>query len=347
MSVPKIGKRPTIKDVALLAGVSFKTVSRVVNGEVNVRADTRAAVVSAMETLGYSPNIAARGLASRRSFLIGLLVWSSQSDYSVALQAGAQRQCRALGYHLVVETITPGDEVQIVERLCALGVDGVVVTAPHPSDGRLVECLRTAGLRHVLVSPAGLAAIAPSVDMDEEAAGREMTRHLIELGHRRIAFVGAIGLAAAASRHAGYLAALREAGLTVLPGYDLECERGFRPVLEWADRLLESPQRPTAIFAWNDIAALAVMVTAARKGLRIPAQLSVAGFDDSPSASFIWPSLTTIRQPLVEMAEAAVDLIVTKQPPEKPPHLFFPFKLVKRESTAPPEPIPFPAQEGV
>ncbi len=336
MPLPEIGKRPTIKDVARLASVSFKTVSRVVNGEPNVRADTRAAVVSAMESLGYSPNVAARGLASRRSFLIGLLVWSAQSDYSVALQAGAQQRCRALGYHLVVETITPGDEVQIVDRLCALGVDGVIVTAPHPSDGRLVECLRAAGLRHVLISPGGLTAIAPSVDMDEEAAGFEMTRYLIELGHRRIAFVGAIGIPAAAGRHAGYLAALREAGLSVHPGCDAECERGFRPVLKWADRLLNTPQRPTAIFAWNDIAALAVMMTATRKGLRIPAQLSVAGFDDIAAASFIWPGLTTIRQPLAEMAEAGVDMLVTKQPPDRPPHLFFPFELIKRESTAPP-----------
>jgi LacI family transcriptional regulator len=330
------GRRPTIKDVARLAGVSFKTVSRVVNGEPNVRADTRAEVVRVMEALGYAPNVAARGLVSQRSYLIGLLVWSAQSDYSVALQAAAQNRCRALGYHLVVETITPGDEVQTVQRLCTLGVDGVVVTAPHPADGRLVDCLQVAGVRHVLVSPAGLATNAPSVDMDEEAAGFEMTRHLIELGHRRIGFAGAIGIPAAAGRHKGYLAALRQEGLAAQPGHDAECKRGFRPVLEWADRLLDSPQPPTAIFAWNDIAALAVMMTAMRKGLQIPAQLSVAGFDDSPSASFVWPGLTTIRQPLAEMAEAAVDMLVTRSPPDEPPHVFFPFELIKRDSTAPP-----------
>jgi LacI family transcriptional regulator len=336
MALPQIGKRPTIKDVARLAGVSFKTVSRVVNGEPNVRADTRAAVISVMEALGYAPNVAARGLASQRSYLIGLLVWSDHSDYSVALQAAAQQRCRALGYHLVVETITPGDEVQTVEQLRALGVDGVIVTAPHPADGRLVEYLQAAGVRHVLISPAGLAAIAPSVDMDEEAAGFEMTRYLIELGHRRIGFAGAVGIPAATGRHKGYLAALHQAGLSVQPGHDAECKRGFRPVMEWADRLLDAPQPPTAIFAWNDVAALAVMMAATRRGLQIPAQLSVAGFDDSPSASFIWPCLTTIRQPLAEMAEAAVDMVVTRQPPDVPPHLFFPFRLIERDSTAPP-----------
>jgi LacI family transcriptional regulator len=327
-------KRPTSKDVAQLAGVSFKTVSCVVNREPGVQADTRDAVLSAMETLGYSPNVAARRLASRRSYLIVLLVRGAHSDYSAALQAGAQRRCRELGYHLIVETVTAGDEDRTIDQLCALGVDGVLVTAPHPRDGRLVEGLRTAGLRHVLISPAGQDGDSPSVEMDDEQAGMEMTRHLIGLGHREIAFLGMSAVPASACRRAGYVAALGEAGLSPRPEHDLESERGFRSAMDSAERLLDTAPRPTAIFAWNDVMALAVMIAAARRGLQIPDQLSVAGFDDSPAASFVWPSLTTVRQPLPEMAEAGIDILVSSDDPDPPPHLSFPFELIVRESTA-------------
>jgi LacI family transcriptional regulator len=329
------GKQPTSKDVALRAGVSFKTVSRVVNREPGVHAKTRAAVLRAMDELGYSPNVAARRLASGRSFLIVLLVWGGHSDYSAALQAAAQQRCRELGYHLIVESVTPGEEYKTVDQLSGLGVDGVLVTAPQPSDGLLVKGLRAAGLRHVLISPAGGDDSAPSVEMDDEQAGLEITRHLIELGHRQIGFIGATGIPAATQRHAGYMAALAAAGLSPDPDHDrMECEPGFRTAMDYADAVLNSGSRPTAIFAWNDVAALAVMMAAARQGLQIPAQLSVAGFDDSRAASFVWPKLTTVRQPLQQMAEAAIDLLVTNRPLDPPPHLSFPFELIIRESTA-------------
>jgi LacI family transcriptional regulator len=199
----------------------------------------------------------------------------------------------------------------------------------------LVDCLRAADLRHVLISPVGQHESSPSVEMDDEQAGMEMTRHLIGLGHRDIGFLGMAAIPASACRHAGYLAALGAAGLIPRPEHDLESERGFRSIMDGAERLLDAAPRPTAIFAWNDVSALAVMMVAARLGLQIPGQLSVAGFDDSPSALFVWPSLTTIRQPLRQMAEAGIDILVNGgQPDLPPPHLSFPFELIERESTA-------------
>lgn len=339
MASTELRRRPTSKDVAQLAGVSFKTVSRVVNREPSVQAETREAVLRAMEELGYSPNIAARRLASRRSFLIVLLVCGGHSDYSAGLQAGAQRRCRELGYHLIIETAAPGEEARTVEQLCALGVDGVLVTAPLPRDGKLVDCLSAADLRHVLISPAGLHQDSPSVEMDDERAGMEVTRHLVGLGHREIGFLGMTEIPASACRHAGYLAALAAADLVPRPEHDLESGRGFKSIMEVAERLLDAMPRPTAIFAWNDVSALAIMMVAARRGLMIPGQLSVAGFDDSPSASFVWPGLTTIRQPLEKMAEAGIDILVSGEQTETPPHLSLPFELIERDSTAAPAPV--------
>lgn len=335
MNSPDRGKPSTIKDVAREAGVSFKTVSRVVNREPAVRADTREAVLRAMERLGYAPNVSARQLASQRSFLIVLLIWYAPSDYSAALQAGAERRCRELGYHLIVETVSPGEEPLIVERLRALRVDGVIVTAPQPQDGRLVKDLEAAGIRLVLVSPAKLDTSVLSVGMDDEEAGFQMTRHLIELGHRDIAFLSGADLPAGALRRAGFLRALASAGLPYRPEYDAQCERSFRANVDRADELLDLAQPPTAVFAWNDLMALAVLMAGARRGLHIPAQLSVAGFDDSPMASFVWPRLTTIRQPLQEMATAAVDLLVERAP-RAATQISFPFELIVRDSTAPP-----------
>ena len=167
----------------------------------------------------------------------------------------------------------------------------------------------------------------------------EVTRHLVGLGHREIGFLGMTEIPASACRHAGYLAALAAADLVPRPEHDLESGRGFKSIMEVAERLLDAMPRPTAIFAWNDVSALAIMMVAARRGLMIPGQLSVAGFDDSPSASFVWPGLTTIRQPLEKMAEAGIDILVSGEQTETPPHLSLPFELIERESTAAPAPV--------
>jgi LacI family transcriptional regulator len=193
----------------------------------------------------------------------------------------------------------------------------------------------------VLISPAEPDDIAPSVQMNDEQAAFAMTEHLIGLGHSRIAFIGAvpdapIGAPATRRRRAGFIGAMQEAGLAIPPEYEVNGDFSFRSGAECAERLLDLAPPPTAIFAGNDSMALGVMMTSARRGIQIPDQLSVAGFDDGPLATLIWPQLTTIRQPLQEMAAAGVDLLASKTMPEPPPCLTFEFELVTRESTAPP-----------
>ncbi|MBL8556758.1 MAG: LacI family DNA-binding transcriptional regulator [Phenylobacterium sp.] len=327
-------RRATIMEVAKLAGVSFKTVSRVVNNEPSVKADKRAAVLNAMRMLDYTPNISARQLASNRSFLIALL-FDIPVDYVVRAQAGAVARCREAGYHLVVEEMPQGFETEIANRLQQLRVDGVIVAPPLSHRETVRSALRERGLPYVLLAPEYPDPTASSVGMDDEAAGLEATRHLIDLGHRDIAFIGAASRPASVRRHAGYLRALAEAGLPRRPEYEAEGDFFFASGERAGDALLARPDPPTAIFAANDAMALGAMVSAARRGVRAPEDLSVAGFDDSASATVVSPQLTTVRQPLAAMTAAAVDLLIERTPPPGPQRLELPFELIVRGSTGP------------
>lgn len=326
-------RRATIMEVAKLAGVSFKTVSRVVNNEPSVKADKRTAVLNAMKMLDYTPNISARQLASNRSFLLALL-FDIPVDYVVRAQAGAIARCRQAGYHLVVEEVPAGFESEIANRLQQLRVDGVIVTPPLSHRASVRQALGDRGIPYVLLAPEEVDEGAPSVSMDDEAAGFEMTQLLIGLGHREIGFIGAVARPAAQRRRAGYLRALTAAGLTHRPEYEAEGDFFFASGERAGDTLLSGPRGPTAIFAANDAMALGLMVSAARRGIRVPDDLSVAGFDDSASAVVVSPQLTTVRQPLAEMTAAAVDLLIDRAPASATVRLELPFELIVRGSTA-------------
>ncbi|ADG11535.1 LacI family DNA-binding transcriptional regulator [Caulobacter segnis] len=344
----------TIYDVAARAGVSIKTVSRVMNKEPNVRPAMRDRVLQAAGELGYSPNLSARSLAGSRSFVIAVFVdaaltidhWRSErgADYLSRIQLGATLECREAGYHLLIELIDhegPQVRQEVAALLAALKPDGVILTPPSSDNAVVLELLDKAGTPHVRVGPERAEGLGPRVHMDDVAAAREMTEHLIGLGHRRIGFIiGEPRYGASQARREGYLAAMAAHDLPVSDGWVRQGDFTFQSGMAEAKALLALPDRPTAIFASNDDMALGCVAAIAEAGLMTPGDVSVAGFDDSPSARFSRPQLTTVRQPVAEMSSVAAKLLITRaktnEPADRPQDLLLPFELIHRASTAPP-----------
>ncbi|WP_034159046.1 LacI family DNA-binding transcriptional regulator [Sphingomonas sp. ERG5] len=334
----------TIKEVAARAGVSPKTVSRVINDEDHVRPPVREQVMRVVREMGYRPNSFARSLSSSKSYLLGLLVDDPASGYAADVQLGALLRSRDLGYHLVIEpldTATPDWLGQIDTGLRALNLGGAILTPPLCDRADLIAVLERHGLPFVRISPSSDDERSGSVRMDDRAAARDMTRHLIGLGHRDIACIkGDPVHSASGLRYIGFRDAMREAGLSVAPNRTLEGDFSFRSGLRLGEEILASDDRPSAIFASNDDMALGVLVTAIKHGIVVPDTLSVAGFDDAPVARVSWPQLTTVRQPKVEMAAAAVDILTDPTYAANPDKGSFsrnlPYELIVRSSTAPP-----------
>lgn len=344
----------TIYDVAAKAGVSIKTVSRVMNKEPNVRPAMRDRVLEAAGELGYSPNLSARSLAGSRSFVIAVFVdaaltidhWQSErgADYLSRIQLGATLECRDAGYHLLIELIdNDGPKVRqdVAAFLAALKPDGVILTPPSSDNPAVLEILDKAGTPYVRVGPERAEGLGPRVHMDDVAAAREMTEHLANLGHKRISFIiGEPRYGASQARREGYLEAMKARGLPVTGDWVRQGDFTFQSGLDQAKALLALPERPTAIFASNDDMALGCIAAIADAGLMIPGDVSVAGFDDSPSSRFSRPQLTTVRQPVAEMSSVAAKLLIAQaksnDPPERPVDELLPFELIHRASTAPP-----------
>jgi LacI family transcriptional regulator len=328
----------TINDVAALAGVSIKTVSRVLNREPFVRPEMREKVLRAVQSLNYRPNFAARALAGSRAYLLGLYYDNPSPSYVSSLQFGAMNACREQGYHLVVEQLeAAAGPAQVETLLSTVKMDGVILSPPVCDQTALLDALDDRGVPYVRIAPTGQFDRGPHVHMDDRRAAYEMTAYLQSLGHRRIGFVkGHAEHSATLLRYEGFLDAMGAAELEVEPRWVIPGNFSFRSGVGAAERLLNLDRRPTAIFASNDDMALGVMATASRMRLTMPGDLSVAGFDDSPTAQVVWPQLTTIRQPVEEMAfEAAGMLIQSFGSGEPPQARLLDFGLVVRGSTGP------------
>jgi len=343
-------RRPTIKEVARLARVSFKTVARVANNEAGVRDETRQTVLKTMDQLGYRPNISARQLRSSRSFLIALatgaasdISTTANAMYLAKAQPGAVRRCNEVGYHLIVEEVAPSAERESVKRLEHLRVGGVIVLPPLSLNSRFVEALKSKHLRYVLIGSDKYDGTAPVISIDDRKGAYEMVKLLIKLGHRKIGFISGNKVLASQQRQFGFLDALKDAGLPRRADYEAVGDFNFRVSEACAKKLLTLPDRPTAIFACNDEMALGVIVAAARVGISVPDDLSVAGFDDALFSTIVWPQLTTIRQPLAAMTAKAVDLLVDDDLFKTAPEVVLDFAVVKRSSTARPPATPRPA----
>ncbi|AJR23981.1 MULTISPECIES: LacI family DNA-binding transcriptional regulator [Sphingobium] len=331
----------TIKDVAARAGVSPKTVSRVINGEDHVRPEIREAVQRVVAELNYRPNAFARSLSSSRSYLLGLFIDDPVSGYAADVQHGALLRCRERSYHLVVEPVElnrPDWKDHVRASIASLRLDGAIIAPPICDAAELIDLFRESDVPHVLIAPSGESPDSGAVRMDDRGAAREMTAYLIGLGHRHIGLVqGPLSHSASARREEGFRAAMAEAGIAVDEDAVLRGDFSFRSGLERGEALLDRTDRPSAVFACNDDMALGVLITAMKLGIAVPQSLSVAGFDDSASSRAAWPQITTIRQPKAEMAAAAVDILVDpsfrKKSAGPQSRLMLPHALVVRGST--------------
>lgn len=306
--------KATIDDVAALAGVSIKTVSRVVNNEPNVRPATREKVETAIASLDYRPNLSARSLAGNRSYLLGLVYGQPGAHYVLDIQEGVLEICRPQGYELVVHPANHRDPElinDVSELILEKRVDGVMLTPPISDNMDVINKLKHMGIPFVRVAPTEEKHLSPYVETNDAEASYDMTCQLIAMGHTRIGFIcGHPDHRAITLRFEGYKAALVENQIPINDALVEFGDNSFESGEGCGRRLLQAKQRPTAIFAANDDMAAGVMMAAHQLGLEIPAQLSVAGFDDTPVAHQIWPSLTTIRQPIRQMAKKATDLLL-------------------------------------
>ncbi len=333
--------RATIRDVASAAGVSVATVSRVINGRPDVAPQTRDAVLRAARAQNFNTNRSARALSVGRTGLIGLTLPFVDESYFTAIVSGAAEALYEQGNRLVLCPTRHEHEreVTLLERLMDGTTDGAVILLPEESTEELLR-LQEYGYPFVVVDPRRLLDDGiPAVSTTNAAGARSATEHLLRLGHRRIGLIaGTRGWQATTERLEGYETALAVAGVPLDPELvvdgHFETEAGYAA----ARRLLSLATPPTAIFASNDNMAVGALRAALERGLRVPGDVSIVGFDDTSLARNVFPRLTTVRQPLAEVGRTAVSLLNRLIDGQRVEALRVELatRLVIRESTAPP-----------
>ena len=326
--------RVTISDVARTAGVSVATVSKVINGRYGVAVATSVKVQEVIDQLGYESSLVARSLRSRRTNVIGILV-AEFEPFSTEILKGTSSAIAGSGYELLAYSgggragSNVGWERRYLSRLSGTLIDGAILVTPTVMDAN-------PGIPVVAVDPHTGPSGLPTVDSDNTHGAVLATEHLITLGHRRIGFLGGrTDLESARLREEGYRRALTAAGIPV--DDDLMRVGGYRP--ETADaparELLTMTDRPTAIFAANDLSAIKVLEVARSLGLRVPEDLSVVGFDNVPESALVTPSLTTVNQPIQRMGAEAITLLLDlmRGETDRETHIRLPTELVVRGST--------------
>lgn len=340
-----MSKKPaaTIKEVAALAEVSQMTVSRVLNDQSVVRESTRKKVQAAIRQLNYRPNIMARNLAGRTGMFIGLIYRNPSYGYLSEFLLGALNACRELGHYLIVEE--PFLEQDMVDlekmekRFLDTSIQALIVVPPLSDDPELIDTLKRTGISFVCVSPKLDAYTGPSVRMDDHDASKEITEYLMSLGHTRIGVItGPPDHKASGLRFGGIESAMREAGRKVDEDVVLQGDFTYVSGMERAAEMLSMDTPPTAIIASNDDMAAGAIAAAHRAGLRVPEDISIVGFDDTQNASSIWPPLTTVRQPIREMARAAIEILASNGAPSAKvlTNKILDHELVIRKSAGPP-----------
>lgn len=340
-------RNSTIDDVARAAGVARVTVSRVLNNVANVRAETRERVRRAVEQLGYSVNPQARALASGAGRQIMLIhahdpELEPNSYYNAGLELGALRGCSSLGFDLVTSAVDPHDKDRFRSLLAILEGQrpaGLILSPPLSDDVDFIQAAQEVGAKVVAISAGEQTRNTVSaVGIDERAGGRLIGEHLVSLGHRSIAFIkGPSEHRAAALRYDGFLDALRDGGICAEP-WTVTGDFTFKSGVEAAEQLLRDEVPVTAIACANDDMAAGAMLALHKARLDIPAAISVTGFDDTPMSEIVWPPLTTIRQPIKELSERAVQLLAESQSNGAIQYDALPFGLIVRESTSRPRP---------
>ena len=336
--------KPTINDIARLAGVSKKTVSRVINRSPLLNDDTRERVEAIIRETGYVPNPQARALALRRNFLIGLVHDNPSAQTVLNVQQGILRALRDTEFEMVVRPVDRGSVTMLADVRDFLARQrpfGVILLPPISENDQLAEVCKELGCRYVRMGSAQLDEPQNMVASNDRQAVAEATRYLIQQGHRRIGLItGPHGFRSAGERRQGFEDALAEAGIKLPRSLIADGNYTFESGITATQSLLDVSPRPTAIFACNDDMAAGVLLAARQRGLSVPEQLSIIGFDDQPLVARLWPPLTTVHWPMESMARSAAlkliaDMIGEDNDVEEPS--MFVSTLVKRGSVAPPE----------
>jgi len=335
--------KPTINDVARLADVSKKTVSRVINRSPLLNEETRERVEKVIRELGYVPNPQARALALRRNFLVGLIHDNPNAQMVLNMQQGILEALQGTDFEMVVRPVdrtSPQmlDDVRLfLERQRLFGV---VLLPPISENDALAALCDEVGCRYVRIGSAQLDDADHMVASNDREVVREATDFLLQQGHRLIGLIeGPDGFRSAHERRLGFEDAIKGAGLSLPRSLIARGNYTFETGVTAANRLFDLAPRPTAIFASNDEMAAGVVFAARERGITVPDDLSVIGFDDTPIAAHIWPPLTTVRWPIVSMGRAAArklvaDIVGGEASEPQPSEL--PSMLVKRSSVAPP-----------
>ena len=307
--------QPTINDVARIAGVSKKTVSRVINRSPLLNDDTRKKVEDVIGQLGYIPNPQARALALRRNFLIGLVHDNPNAQTVMNVQQGMLEAIHDTEFEMVVRPVDRGSATMLEDLRHFLErqrLFGVLLMPPISENDAVAKLCTDIGCRYVRMGSAALDSPEHMVASNDREAVREATQYLIAQGHRRIGLIaGPHGFRSARERRLGFEEAMRDAGIPLPRSMIAEGNYTFESGLIAAERLLDVVPRPTAIFSCNDEMAAGVIHATCQRGMTVPRDLSVIGFDDTPIAAHMWPPLTTVRWPIASMARSAALKLIT------------------------------------
>jgi LacI family transcriptional regulator len=330
----------TIVDVAREAGVSYSTVSRVFSGFEFVNDDTRQKVIEAATRLGYVVNLQARSLAGGRSNIIGLLAPAIDNGYISEIVAGIDQELAQWSYDLMLYTTHryAGKEAFYVKTIANGLVDGLILVVPLATENYL-EALPNRDFPYVLIDQTDKTHGSTTVDATNWQGAYDATNYLISLGHRRIGIItGQLQLNSTTERLDGYRAALDHARIPFVESLVVEGAYQTRKGHAAALKLLDVQPRPTAIFASNDLSAIGAIDAVRERGLNIPGDISIIGFDDIPQASLVYPKLTTVRQPLVQIGQVAARLLLEKidNPEKEARRVTLATELVIRDSCVPP-----------
>ncbi|MGH8278740.1 MAG: LacI family DNA-binding transcriptional regulator [Gammaproteobacteria bacterium] len=337
----------TIKDVALRAGVSTKTVSRVINHETAVHQDTRARVLQAINELRYRPDLSARSLRSAKAYAIGLVYDNPNAHYVINVQNGVLSECRESGYGLQIhpcDSSAPDLAEELTELVRRARLAGLVLAPPMSEQLELLQVLAASHipLVRIISAAADPGDGYPCVFVNDRDAAYDITEHLIQLGHTRVGFLwGGKKHRSSPERFRGYEDALRAYHVRFDPQLVVDGDYTFDDGFRGARQLFALEHPPTAIFGSNDEIAAGVLAAARVAGLNVPYDLSIAGFEDSPFSRQSWPALTTARQATESIARRAAQLLISQLRGEDPQlaNAGFSPELVVRGSTAPPRPL--------
>jgi len=306
----------TIKDVSKDAKVSIKTVSRVINNEANVAEETKKRVLLSVDKLGFRPNKSAQSLRSKRSFIIALLYDNPNKSYLADIQSGIFKACKLTGYNLVVQECdykSPELNDTILEFVEDLKIDGLILTPPLSDMDDFLQDLDKHQIDYAVIAPSTKKTESLYVSSNDYEAAYKLTSEIIKHGHKDIGFIkGHPKHSASNLRFNGFIDAIKIHGFDVNDAWIKQGNFSFKSGFDAGVEIFHSDRIPTAIFASNDSMAAGIMKSAHMKGLKIPDDVSLAGFDDSPIADEIWPALTTVKQPVEKMAHHAAKILMAK-----------------------------------